>query len=279
MNTTQKSFSVIMAGFSGLIFLANIVASIVWNNLPYEQVKDMWLWIGPVCSLATPVLFGWIGILLRQKWPSPKKWMQVFFALFVPAIYILWTVLHQKGTYFFGDGDRCLWLFMGILFYLIPPSLLDRYKNERGLFELLLFVGSTFCYIGITRVVDHFSVISFQMLTGEWTRLFCRAMRFIPLAMGVFFLAAFAFSKVGQKIGSSRGVGITTQILACISFLVFTIRLFGWGFYSRRLFSLYKVLSQPVTVYLIVVASRVLMGCSKQTRMIFRDVFKVEEKA
>lgn len=104
-------------------------------------------------------------------------------------------------------------------------------------------------------------------------------MRFIPLATGVFYLATFAFSKVGQKIGSSRGVGITTQILACISFLMFTIRLFGWGFYSMRLFSLYKVLSQPVTVYLLVVASRVLKGCSKQKRMIFSDVFTVEEKA
>ena len=279
MNTIQKNFSVIMAGFSGLIVLSNIVASIIWNNLPYETVKNMWYWMGPVCSLATPVLFGWIGILLRHKWPSPKKWVQVVLALFVPAIYILWKMLHQKGIYFFGDGDRCLWLFMGIIFYLIPPSLLERYRNERGLFELILFVGSAFCYVGIARVVDHFSVVNFQMLTGEWTRLFCRAMRFIPLAMGIYFLAAFAYSKVSQQIGSSKGIGITTQILVSISFLVFTIRLFSWGFYYMRLFSLYKFLSQPVTVYLLMVASRAHKGCSKQRRMIFKDMFKVEEKA
>ena len=168
---------------------------------------------------------------------------------------------------------------MGIIFYLIPPSLLERYRNERGLFELILFVGSAFCYVGIARVVDHFSVVNFQMLTGEWTRLFCRAMRFIPLAMGIYFLAAFAYSKVSQQIGSSKGIGITTQILVSISFLVFTIRLFSWGFYYMRLFSLYKFLSQPVTVYLLMVASRAHKGCSKQRRMIFKDMFKVEEKA
>lgn len=273
MNTTQKNFSVIMAGLSGLIVLSNFIARIVWNNLPYENVKNMWYWMGPVCSLATPILFGWIGILLRQKWPSPPKWVQAVLALLVPAIYILWTMLHQNGTYFFGDGDRCIWAFMGILFYLIPPSLLERYKNEKGHFELLLFVGSIFCYVGISRVVNHFSVVNFQMLTGEWTRLFCRAMTFIPLAMGIYFLAAFAFSKVGQKIGSSKGVGITTQILASISFLVCTIRLFGWGFYSMRLFSFYKFISQPVTVYLLVVASRALKGCAKRSKLIFSDLF------
>ena len=271
MNTTQKNFSVIMTGFSGLIFLFHFIAEIVLNNLPYEYVKDMWYLMGPVGSLVTPILFGWIGILLRQKWPFPRKWVQVILASAVPAIYIMWTVLHANGIYFFGDGERCLWLFIGILFYLLPPRQLERYGNESGLFELLLFGCSIFCYIGITRVVYHFSVVNFQMLTGEWTRLFCRTMKFIPLAMGIYFLAAFSFSKSGQQIGNSKDVVVVTKILVSISFLVSAARLLRYGFCYMRLFYLYKVLSQPVTIYLIVTASRALRRVSKR-------VLRVPEK-
>lgn len=45
MNTTQKNSSVIMAGFSGLIVLSNFVARIVLNNIPYENVENMWYWL------------------------------------------------------------------------------------------------------------------------------------------------------------------------------------------------------------------------------------------
>lgn len=266
MNTTQKNITVTMTGFAGLIFLSDFVAEIVLSNFLYGEVKDIMYLLAPIFSIATPILFGWIGILLRQKWQFPRKWVQVVLASAVPAIYIMWTVLHINGIHFFMDGERCLWLFIGILFYLIPPRLLDRYKNESGLFELLLFVGAAFCYVGITRVTNHFSVANFQMLTGEWTRLFCRLMRFVPLAMGIYFLAAFAFSKTGQKIGNSKDVVILTKILLCISFLVSAANLFRYGFHlNLRWFFLYKVLSQPVAIYLLVAAYRALKRFANRT--------------
>lgn len=91
-------------------------------------------------------------------------------------------------------------------------------------------------------------------------------MRFVPLAMGIYFLAAFAFSKTGQEIGNSKDVGILTKILLCISFLVSAAKLFLYGFHPRmRWFFLYNVLSQPVAIYLLVTAYRALTRFANRT--------------
>lgn len=288
-NTTYRNSSVIMAGFAGLVFLCNIVANIVGEILSPEEYNAIWRWMYPVgpeesnaiwrwmvpvCSLATPVLFGWIGMLLRYRYPRPCILVKILLFLMIPLIYIMWTVLHMNGICRFGDGRRCAWLFMAIIFYLIPTGVLERYSRENGLLELVLFFGAAFCYMGIARVVNHFSVANFQMLDGEWTRLFSRAMRFVPLAMSVFFLAAFSFSGIGQKIGSLKGMRITVLVLSVISFCVLVSRLFYLGFYFR-LYNLYRVLAQPVTVCLFVVFVRLMKVGMKNRKLIFRDIFKL----
>ena len=44
-------------------------------------------------------------------------------------------MLHKNGVYSFGDGDRCSWLYIGILAYLIPSSHWEKHANESGLLE------------------------------------------------------------------------------------------------------------------------------------------------
>lgn len=272
-NTTSRNSSVIMAGFAGLVFLCSIVADIVGGSLSPAYYDAMWRWMGPVGSLATPVLYGWIGMLLRQRYPKPRIWVKILLFLLIPLIYIMWTLLHMNGIYLFCDGDRCTWLFMAIIFYLIPTGVLERYSSENGVLELILFFGSAFCYLGIARVVNHFSVANFQMLTGDWTRLFSRAMRFVPLAMSVFFLAAFSFSGTGQKIGGHKSMRIAVLVLSVISFLVLVMRLFDWwSFYNFGMYGMYKVLAQPVTVSLLVVIARLLKVGLKNRKLIFRDL-------
>lgn len=185
----------------------------------------------------------------------------------------MWTSLYKNGIYLFCDGDRCTWLFMAIIFYLIPTELLERYSEGNGLPELVLFFAAAFCYIGIAGVVNHFSVADFQMPAGEWTSLFFRAMLFVPLAMSVFFLAAFSFSGSGQKAGSHKGLRITVLILSVISFLVLISRLFSWwSFYNFGPYGLYKVLVQPVTVCLFVVTARFIKVGMKNRKLIFKDL-------
>ena len=251
MTTTYKNASYVMAGIACLITTCSIIVHYTTNGLTYEEYNAVWDWISPFLSLATPILFGWIGILLRKKYPTPKTWVKVLLLLLFPALYLVWTVLHGHGIVYFQDGTRCMWLYCAILGYLISVERLEGYAKETGWLELALFIASAFVYCGVCRVVNHFSVISFQMLDTPWIRLFHRAMRFVPLAMAVFFLAEFSFSRTGQALGGFKAVQVIVKILVVLSFLVTLDWCFRWRFYRMRLYVLGKVISQPVIVNVI----------------------------
>ena len=240
-----------MAGIACLITSSNIIVHNVINGLTYDEYNTVWYWVSPFLSLATPILFGWIGVLLRKKYPTPKKWVKVLLLSLFPAIYLLWTVLHSHGIVYYQDGTRCTWLYSAILGFMIPVERLEGYEKETGCLELALFIASAFLYWGVSRVVNHFSVMSFQMLDTPWIRLFHRAMRFVPLAMAVFFLAEFSFSRKGQALGCIKAVQVIVKILAVLSFLLTLGWCFRWYFYRMRLYTLGKVISQPISVNVI----------------------------
>jgi hypothetical protein len=250
MTTTYKNASYVMAGIACIITSCSIIAHYATNDLTYEEYCAAWYWISPFLSLATPILFCWIGILLRKKYPAPKTWVKALLLLLVPATYILWACLHGHGFYY-GYGHRCTWLYSAILGFMIPTARLEGFGKEKGWLELVMFLASAFVYWGICRVVNHFSVASFQMLDTEWVRLFHRTMRFIPLAMAVFFLAEFSFSKTGQALGENRIVETIVKVLAVLYFIMAAWNCFRWRYYNIGLYYLWILLVQPVTVYLI----------------------------
>ena len=275
MNTEYKNSSVVIAGVACLAVAVNLIERVATIGLSYEDSRMIWRWVAPIISFSTPILFAWIGILLRKKFPNPKAWVKALILAIIPASYLLWTLLHANGIYHYGDGDRCLWIYSGILGFMIPPKWLESCSEKNGWVEFVLFLASAFCYWGITRVENHFSVINFQMLENEWTRLFCRMMRFIPLAMSVFFLSEFSFSRVGQRLGSRKAVGWTVQILAIISFMLILSWFLSWRPFYGELIKSYRLLSQPVAVYLLVVAVRIVrrIGRKDSPKRLWADIF------
>lgn len=270
-DSRYRNASVVMVGVACLFFLCCFILNMLkeLQVLSYEQVHSIFRWLGPVSVLVTPIFFGWIAILLRKRFPSPSVLVKTVLIALIPIIYLFWTYMHLNGWGLYADGTRCLWLFTGILCYLIPVERLEKCKDENGFLDLLLFLASAFCFVGIERVESHFSVPNFQMLTGQGTKLFCRAMLFIPLAMSVFFLAKFAFSQTGQKLGRVKAIGWAVQAISVIYFLrtLFpTWRLYG-------LYRWYKLLAQPVSVYLIVVFVRVLKNVKKRGFSLPKDIF------
>lgn len=272
-NSRYRNASVVMVGVACLILICRFTINILeaFQVLSYADVYALFRWFGPVSSLVTPIFFGWIAILLRKRFPTPNVWVKTVLVALIPAIYLFWTFMHLNGFRLFADGARCLWLFTGILCYLIPVERLEKCKDENGLIELLLFLASAFCFVGVERVENHFAVSNFQMLTGQGTMLFCRAMSFIPLAMSVFFLAEFAFSKAGQKIGSIKSIGWTVQAISVVYFL--TPLLTSHFYYRTGLFYWYRLLAQPVSVYILVVFMRFLKKMKKQGSPLPKDIF------
>lgn len=270
MNKTYKSASVIMAGLACLLVVSEIILRFFTNSLNSEEGIKFWSAVNPVRSLATPILFAWIGILLRKRLPAPKCWVKWLLLAIIPATYILWTVLHQRWIYWWGDGERCLFLYSLILGYLIPVKYLEDCAHKKGWLELVLLLASAFCYYGVTRVENHFTVANFQMFNGEWTRLFCRLMRFIPMAMSLFFLAQFSFSQVGQSAGGKKAVGWTVQVLSVISFIMVFKWTTFWRPFHSNLYKWYMILSQPFMLQLLCGFARMF---KKGRACPFMDIF------
>lgn len=270
-NETYKNASVVLTGIANLIVLVLILFSIskdsiLSKDVYYEVVK----WLSPVYTLTAPILCAWVGVLLRWRFPNPSRWKKWLLVTIIPATYLLWTFLHPNGVLFWSTGYRCTCLYAGIIGFLVIPK---HFKLDTK-WSLMLFLASIFLYIGVSRVVDHFSVSNWQMINNEWTCLFRRLMTFIPLAMSIIFLIAFSFSPDGQAIGRCRGLGITAQILAGIGMISYLASVIDPTFpYYIKLLDIYRLLVQPVIVYLIVVFCRILRNGFKSPGLM-QDIFK-----
>ena len=275
INKPYKNASAVIVGLAGLILLAGWVRRIAMAGVPYEEEKIFMYWFTPIMSLVTPICFTWAGLLFRKAFPKAGRWRIAISILIIPLIYVGWTLLHRAGYYSFADGERCKWLFCFILASLIPTEQIERFKTRKGWLELALMLASLFIYVGVSRVSNHFSTDNFLTLGREWTRLFSRLMTFLPLAMGMLFLVEFSFSETGQKLGNVKAVGITAQVLAALSFLIHLV--FAFEFSLGSLFRAYKILSQPVTLYLITVLFRMIRNKAIKGQIIWHDLF-VETK-
>ena len=270
-NETYKKASVVITGIANMIVLILILFSIfkdsiLGKDVYYEAVK----WLTPLYTMTTPVLFAWVGVLLRWRFPNLSQWIKWMLLLIIPATYLLWTIVPVHDWLFWGTGYRCTCLYAGILSFLINP----KHFGLDAMWSLMLFLSAVFIYIGVSRVVDHFSVGNWQMLTNEWTCLFRRLMTFIPLAMSIYFLVGFSFSSVGQTIGRCRTVGIISQVLAGIGMISYLASVIDPTFpYYINLLDIYRLLAQPVIVYLIVVLCRILRNGFKSPG-IMHDIFK-----
>lgn len=270
-DTTYKNASVVMTGIAGAVILFGFVSGFCMRGLDYREAFPFLCWKHAITSMAIPILFSWSGILIRRFFPSPALWVKILLIALIPAISLFWTFVHPvDNTLFRWSGERCLSVYVGIVSFLIPPKRLFRAAGEKGWLELALFAASAFLYVGVCRVVNHFGVESYQMMDGEWTRLFTRLMRFLPLMMSVWFLACFAFSKLGQNVGGFKPVGIAVQVLMCLYLLIYLYHM--TTSYRISLLQLYGLFVQPVIIYLLILLLRIIRGGFRKSRF-WQDIF------
>ena len=135
---------------------------------------------------------------------------------------------------------------MGFLVLPLAKSLMGM-----GWVAVVLFLASAFCYVGVVRVSDHFSMVNFTLRESEWSVLFFRLMKVIPLAMSMFFLMVFSFSEACGKVVGKKWVRIVVIVLAILSGLLLYASNIGWAYHLR--FTLRYLLVHPLTVYLVFV--------------------------
>lgn len=228
----------------------------------YSEYRSLLFdWSVAAISMVIPIFCYWIGGLFRVAFPKPKVWVQAILCALIVLMYLRLVLWHVEG---WRLGNDFLILSLAIMGYLLLP-VADSLKRN-GWLSLALFLASAFCYGGVFIVSSHFSFQSFGFRDSEWTVLFIRMMRVVPLVMSLLFLIAFSLSEQGQNLGGKKWLKMTAIILAALASLY--IYPYRRSFRFNRLF-----LVHPLTVYLAIVIIRTI----KQIRHKgpWKDVFKI----
>lgn len=211
-------------------------------------------------DLCYPILFAWIGMLLRG-WKPESQWsvqLVVLFAAFYGLYrYCDWTADHWHIVHF-----NFALMALG---YLIPPRSLKLEGEKAGWSSLIMLILSVFCFTAV-------SVAKQRLLWGDlmpehqdMEKLIEALLWMAEPLLGLisaYFVTLFAFSSTAQDLGSLRWIRLFVVLVCILSFILaikFLLMLFhcwvymaGYVYYSPLL----SVLIQPVAVYLIIAVYR-----------------------
>ena len=254
-----RKASFLMAGLGCVISVIcwYIMSGTLYGNPVYK-------WASALSSLTIPVFCFWIGGLIRAICPKPKVWVNIVLISLIPIMYMCLVLWSDRGYGY-------LMLFLAIMGFLMLP--VAESVKGKGWLALCLFLASAFCYTGIVRVSDHFAMPNFTFIESEWTLLFTRAIKVVPLTMSMFFLMVFCLSDIGQNFGSKKWVQITSVVIVVLTGLYLWL-IHRTYFLSSYWFRRSKiVLVHPFTVYMIIVAVRAIKNI--RLKQSWKEIFKI----
>ena len=233
-----------------------------------------------MCGLCFPILYFWVGTLLRTWIKDPKWWFQILIA--GATIYGMYFYRHYAENWGYADA---LYLSMAGMGFLIPPKILLSFSQNRGWLSLLMILLSAFCYTALTTVKDRLlwgPIIPEHPDMELMMETILVNAEPLMIVIAIYFVAQFAFSEVGQKLGSLvwlRWVVAVPCIYVFLGYLsrLFTMRMFffanHWVYYSPIMW----FIVQPVTIYLVVFLYRVIKERrkKKEERVSWKELAKL----
>jgi hypothetical protein len=241
--------SFLLGGGACTLFLVNYL---LFHGAPFAE--PLIPGFGFLAGLAMPVLCFWVGMLLRGKRPSVRRWIQglvAAFALFCMCMYVSpsrvcpgwWSFLYVAVI---GVG------------FLFPPHSLARAKKNPGWEYLLLFAVSAFSYTAISVSLDRVRIpaawsVGFEDMSRLLERLLIITEPLLIL-LSAYFAGLFSFSRAGQWLGSRKWFRWVV-VAPCLFGVIVAVRNLVNGCYycDILIVRLIQILIQPVTVWLVVV--------------------------
>ena len=199
-----------------------------------------------------------------------------------PGFRIMCGHRHYAENWGYADA---LYLSMAGIGFLIPPKILLSSSQNRGWLSLVMILLSVFCYTTLTTVKDRLlwgPVIPEHPDMELMMETILVNAEPLMVIIAIYFIAQFAFSEVGQKLGSLAwfrwvvAVPCTYVFLGYLSRL-FTMRMFffanHWVYYSPIMW----FIVQPVTIYLVVFLYRLIRErCKmKEERVSWKELAKL----
>ena len=255
-----KNASVDITGLAGLLL---ITGTVIRQASP--QGGSLIPGLSSLAGLALPALCLWVGLLLRHCNPSPPLWIKLIVACAVTGS----LYMSRHGLWYEWRTLSYLYLLSMGAGFLFPESQKDNATGNKGWDSLVLLLLSAFCFTAVTVVLqrigrmdmrghDEMRQLLFWLLTN------CRP---LLVVISLYFLALFSFSRTGQAIGRTSWIqGIAAAAAVCC----FPANLRGRMWYFSDLF---RVLVQPVSIYIILVLSRMIRR--REKGLSWGDVFRV----
>ena len=260
MRTNKEIYtnaSVIIGGAICTVLMANNII----GRLSDWDKPSVFPGFGIMCGVCFPILYFWVGTLLRTWKKDPQWWLQVIVAGL--TIYGLYFYRHYAENWGYADA---IYLSMAGIGFLIPPKILLSSTQNRGWISLGMILLSVFCYTALTTVKDRLlwgPIIPEHPDMELMMETILVNAEPLMVIITIYFVAQFAFSEVAQKLGSQtwfRGIVAVPCIYCFLGYFsrLFTMRMFGlainYVFYSPLMW----FIVQPITIYLIVICSRLL---------------------
>ena len=267
------------------VIIGGAVCAVLMANSLFGRMSD---WNEPsvfpgfriMCGLCFPILYFWVGMLLRRKIQKPKWWFQVLLA--GVAVFCLYRYRHFAENWGYADA---LYIATALIGFIIPPKILLSAAQNKGWISLILICLCAFCYTALTTVKDR---LLWGPIVPEHPDMELMMETILvnaePLMViiTIYFVAQFAFSEVAQRLGSQtwfRGIVAVPCIYCFLGYFsrLFTMRMFGlainYVFYSPLMW----FIVQPITIYLIVFCSKLIKERrkSKEERRTWKELAKL----
>lgn len=249
-----KNASLIVCGAMCAILMVNSLTGIMCAMDSSHVIPGFWA----MASLCYPLLYCWLGVLLRAWRPDPKWWIQLLVAgMSMFCIYRYLCLDEGKRFIVF------LYLAMTGIGYLVPPGTLKNSSRNNGWISLIMVAISAFCYTAITVALQR--LLKGPLMPGhEDMQQMLAAILVVAEPMMVmivaYFVVQFSFSRIAQNLGG-RNWFIWVVAVPCIYtficsvaslFLVRSSIMIDYMYYSPVLW----FAAQPVTVYLTITLFR-----------------------
>ena len=278
-NTVMKSSkdlytnaSVIIGGAVCTVLMAN---NIIGRMSEWDQ-PSVFPGFRIMCGLCFPILYFWVGTLLRNWIKNPKWWFQILIA--GATIYGMYFYRHYAENWGYADA---LYLSMAGIGFLIPPKMLLSSSQNRGWLSLVMILLSAFCYTSLTTVKDR---LLWGPIIPEHPDMELMMETILVNAEPLMIIIAtqFAFSEVGQKLGSQvwfRGIVAVPCLYVFLGYLsrLLTTRLFFFAISYVYYSPLMWFIVQPVTIYLVVFLYRLIRESrkKKEERVSWKELAKL----
>lgn len=232
-------------------------------------------------ELCYPLLFAWIGLLIRGAQGQSKWWMQLIVAavsVFCLCRYCTWTADHWFSIH--------LHLAMLGFGYLIPPADLKLEEKRAGWTSFVMLLVAVICFTAVSVVKRRLDLGEVMPEFPDMEKLLEDLVRIVAPLLAIisaYFAIRFSFSSFAQKAGDNKWVRIFAVAFCVFSFLqalrFVLMTSFKWQYMAGNVYvyPLTFVLAQPVTIYLIYVASRLIaeLWKPKADRLSWQECFKI----